>query len=615
MQINRINTTPSIGVPKVRQVKRSAHNAIERRYRTSINDKIIELKNIIVGVEAKLNKSAILRKTIDYIRFLQNSNAKLKAENMALKMSAQRQNLRDLLSCGELTPPRSDTSEPSMSPAPTASPAPLSPASPSSIKEESDNSLSPGSVAGLGDHTRLTLCAFLFMCLAFNPLGFVINNIGKFNNDYAETRLDGRTILTHADQLEPDSKIWSNIFVWTINICLLAGGLCRLLVYGDPIISTESKNLLELRRWRCQAEFNMYTNDFEKAYCDLRKCLGYFGRSIPSSRGEVALATLWQIIRQVLHKLWIGRWVLHVGKLFAEKSERQQTEICVMELAMVYQRILCLRMSEGNSDGTLLLALSAVNYAEAAGDNIPKVSLVEIYVNAALSFKQSLFPFVHKFYLGKARFVLSSCVVPPKLKWITTPEGVKFLTSSKWQYGAANCEFTSQSSMADPLSFAARAYREHLIGQCLRLATGTGDCQTSSTMLQLANNILASADVECCFSSGDNVVEKREDIVGQWWGAVLIVAANWRLGEDDNTAWTIAQSKFPYDRIYNENGGNCSDNPLPHAVLNTLQAAKKSTSRSSIRLIDQAGKFLEHSMMYYHCKQQCSRSVQVCRIF
>jgi sterol regulatory element-binding transcription factor 1 len=68
VQINRLNTSTHVGVPRVREVKRSAHNAIERRYRTSINDKIIELKNIIVGVDAKLNKSAILRKTIDYIR-------------------------------------------------------------------------------------------------------------------------------------------------------------------------------------------------------------------------------------------------------------------------------------------------------------------------------------------------------------------------------------------------------------------------------------------------------------------------------------------------------------------------------------------------------------------
>lgn len=51
--INRITTNGK--EPKVKEVKRSAHNAIERKYRTSINDRIIELKNIIVGVDAKVS--------------------------------------------------------------------------------------------------------------------------------------------------------------------------------------------------------------------------------------------------------------------------------------------------------------------------------------------------------------------------------------------------------------------------------------------------------------------------------------------------------------------------------------------------------------------------------
>lgn len=50
--INRIQQNGK--EPKVKEVKRSAHNAIERKYRTSINDKIVELKNIIVGVDAKV---------------------------------------------------------------------------------------------------------------------------------------------------------------------------------------------------------------------------------------------------------------------------------------------------------------------------------------------------------------------------------------------------------------------------------------------------------------------------------------------------------------------------------------------------------------------------------
>lgn len=34
---------------------RSSHNVIERRYRTSINDKIMELKDMILGSDAKVN--------------------------------------------------------------------------------------------------------------------------------------------------------------------------------------------------------------------------------------------------------------------------------------------------------------------------------------------------------------------------------------------------------------------------------------------------------------------------------------------------------------------------------------------------------------------------------
>lgn len=129
---------------------------------------------------------------------MQNTNAKLKAENLSLKMAAQRQNLRDLLACGELTPPRSDTSEPSLSPAP----APLSPPSPSSVKDDPDalqnlHPISASSNSGLRDHTRLVLCGFMLMFLAFNPLGVLVNNVGRFNYDYLTTKVDGRTILNY----------------------------------------------------------------------------------------------------------------------------------------------------------------------------------------------------------------------------------------------------------------------------------------------------------------------------------------------------------------------------------------------------------------------------------
>lgn len=78
-----------------------------------------------------MNKSAILRKAIDYIRFLQNANSKLRQENLALKMAAEKQTVKDLLTCadgvaavGAMTPPHSDFSSTSPRSALSSSPSP-----------------------------------------------------------------------------------------------------------------------------------------------------------------------------------------------------------------------------------------------------------------------------------------------------------------------------------------------------------------------------------------------------------------------------------------------------------------------------------------------------------
>lgn len=101
--------------------RRTTHNVIEKRYRSSINDKIVELRDLVMGNDAKVNifdaetgrrfmtvtwqecsltfrplcvdqmhKSGVLRKAIDYIKYLQQVNHKLRQENLALKMGNQK---------------------------------------------------------------------------------------------------------------------------------------------------------------------------------------------------------------------------------------------------------------------------------------------------------------------------------------------------------------------------------------------------------------------------------------------------------------------------------------------------------------------------------------------
>ncbi|KAI8343809.1 hypothetical protein EDC96DRAFT_567986 [Choanephora cucurbitarum] len=111
-----------------KQLKKVAHNAIERRYRNNINDRIRELKNVVpalykarirekeddssesgdedaeaivdgVEVAKKLNKATILRKATEYIKFLKTSNDNTEQENLILQqIIAQMPGGNDVLS-------------------------------------------------------------------------------------------------------------------------------------------------------------------------------------------------------------------------------------------------------------------------------------------------------------------------------------------------------------------------------------------------------------------------------------------------------------------------------------------------------------------------------------
>ncbi|KAJ1853048.1 hypothetical protein GGH12_005099 [Coemansia sp. RSA 1822] len=113
--ISRVKTTSSITAnPPTQYQRKVAHNAIERRYRNNINDRISDLRNSVPalhrirpkkrsndtdsdaesdedshvdGVEAatKLNKATILGKSTEYIYYLRRSNDLLRRESAYLQ--------------------------------------------------------------------------------------------------------------------------------------------------------------------------------------------------------------------------------------------------------------------------------------------------------------------------------------------------------------------------------------------------------------------------------------------------------------------------------------------------------------------------------------------------
>lgn len=503
LQINRLpqpQSTQSVpAVPKVKEVKRSAHNAIERRYRTSINSCIVELKNIVVGVDAKLNKSAILRKAIDHIRHLQKQNNHLKQENMYLKMKMtnRKQSLKDLLVTnvqddmvpviGPITPPRSDESNPSLSPSHNSDnsmpPSPFGTSSSGSGAMDdclNDDDLMT-SVRGMSAHSRLTLCMFMLAVLVINPFGNLLFSGGASGGDEELEPGTSRRILAVDERFFSWPSFISSTAIFAINVALLLFCLIKMLVYGDPILPSRSKAFTEYWKHKKQSDLDFQRGNAAASLQEAKRCLTPFGVTIPNSRLETITTTSWQFVRMFLHRIYIGRWFSRrTGGLFKPEAQRMDALNSAKELALLFHRLnqLYLVSNQPEANG-LMMSLYAVNMAEVASAVMTPEDIIEIYITAALRVKKSYPRFMQyfcRYYLAKAKQVCNNCdQIPAKFAWAFTSYGFRFLTTHAVRFeDTSDSMFTMLGNKADPLEYMMRDYRENLLQKSIQCLVGSG---------------------------------------------------------------------------------------------------------------------------------------------
>nr|XP_016852970.1 PREDICTED: sterol regulatory element-binding protein 1 [Anolis carolinensis] len=617
--------------------KRTAHNAIEKRYRCSINDKICELKDLVVGTEAKLNKSAILRKAIDHIRFLKQANQKLKAENMALKMASQKnQSLKDLVAPGKtedssdgvklmdaLTPPPSDAGSPSHS-------SPLSfggtsgsdsePESPfcmeAKVKQEIQAS-SPGSL-GMLDRSRMALCAFVFLCLSFNPLSSLLGGSGSSaTTDTSGGSGPGRSIMSEKETGDV-SITWSQwllptLFFWLINVGVVLGAFVRLFIYGEPVTRLHSEPSVLFWRHRKQADLDLARGDFAQASQNLWMALKALGRPLPTSNLDLTCSLLWNLIRHVLQRLWVGRWLAgRAGGFFRDRELKADVRKSACDAALVYHKLHQLHMTGKHVAGHLSainMALSAVNLAECAGNTISVATLAEVYVAAALRVKASLHRCCHvlaRFFLSSARQVLlsHSGTVPPALQWLCHPVGHRFFVDGDWAVKSSPREsiYSSTSNPADPLAQVTQLFREHLLEKALScvlrldsqapISHSEGEFSDALEYLHFLNSC-ADAVPSPSPSIGTNMdAAIGTDPIAHWWASVVAMAIHGLQGDDE-----AVENLYPLVESMPK-ALQASENPLPWAALHTFKAARMLLGKldCSLSQCDAAGDYLRESL-------------------
>nr|XP_048304048.1 sterol regulatory element-binding protein 1 isoform X1 [Myodes glareolus] len=634
----------ALGSAQSRGEKRTAHNAIEKRYRSSINDKIVELKDLVVGTEAKLNKSAVLRKAIDYIRFLQQSNQKLKQENLTLRSAAHRsQSLKDLVSaCGSggntdvamegvksevetLTPPPSDAGSPSQS-------SPLSLGSRGSSSGGSDSE--PDSPAfddsqvkaqqlhshGMLDRSRLALCALVFLCLTCNPLASLFGwGIPIPSSAAGAHHSSGRSMLEAESR---DGSNWTQWLlpplVWLANGLLVLACLALLFVYGEPVTRPHSGPAVHFWRHRKQADLDLARGDFAQAAQQLWLALQALGRPLPTSNLDLACSLLWNLIRHLLQRLWVGRWLAgQAGGLWRDYGLRMDARASARDAALVYHKLHQLHAMGKYTGGHLAasnLALSALNLAECAGDAVSMATLAEIYVAAALRVKTS-FPralhFLTRFFLSSARraCLAQSGSVPLAMQWLCHPVGHRFFVDGDWAVHGAPQEslYSVAGNPVDPLAQVTRLFCEHLLERALSCiaqpspGAADGDREFSDALgyLQLLNSCSDAVGAPACsFSVSSSMASTTgTDPVAKWWASLTAVVIHW-LRRDEEAAERLYPLVEHMPQALQE-----TERPLPRAALYSFKAAralldhrKVESGSASLAICEKASGYLRDSL-------------------
>ncbi|XP_029945648.1 sterol regulatory element-binding protein 2 isoform X2 [Salarias fasciatus] len=609
--------------------RRTTHNIIEKRYRSSINDKIVELRDLVMGNDAKMHKSGVLRKAIDYIKYLQQVNHKLRQENLALKMANQKNKSVTLSEDVELkqeivmmSPPASDSG--------SGSPHQFSPycvdSEPGSplldhdqVKSEPD---SPSSV-GVMDRSRLLLCALTFFCLSLNPLPSLLGPEPSGGHTLSGGHGPSRSLVWFPSHTQ-DFASWLRcllpwVMVWVLSGVGAVWGCVRVLYLWEPVTPLHSPKSVSFWRHRKQADLHLKRGDYPAAMASLETCLSVLTRALPSTCLDLVCSLSWNLIRYGLHRPTPLGWLVHQ---IGGKHEGEEARTSARDAALVYHKLSQLQLTgklpQRSSLWALSLSLSAVNLSESAQGKMAPAQLAQMYVTAATALRMVLghhLSCLPGYLLGCAEGVANQETkpIPDCLRWLFTPLGRQFFLSCDWSVKSESSDgvYTSQRDPTDPVAQLHRCFCRKLLERAVHTLiqpqsdsdagkrTESGEFSSALEFLQLLNSCTEDSPSQPPpFSTPPNhTTTPVGDPVSRWWAVVLKAAVHWLQGDDVSVRSLLAEAERMPRALH------LLDHPLPKAVHLLCKAVQMSLSPlkgegmiACLSHCDRAGSYLRPSI-------------------
>uniref|UniRef100_A0A8C7UYJ6 Sterol regulatory element-binding protein 2 n=1 Tax=Oncorhynchus mykiss TaxID=8022 RepID=A0A8C7UYJ6_ONCMY len=573
--------------------RRTTHNIIEKRYRSSINDKILELRDLVMGGDAKMHKSGVLRKAIDYIKYLQQVNHKLRQENLALKMNSKNKSV--VLSDDVEMKPEMLMMSPPASESGSGSPREFSPycidSEPGSpLLDHEQVKSEPGSPSSVGvmDRSRLLLCALTFFCLSLNPLPSLLGSEAQSSSSLTSAHGASRTLFSLPSQTQ-NFATWLWCLLPWLTVWILSGvgavwGCVRVLYLWEPVTPLHSPKSVSFWRQRKQADLHLNRGDYTAAVASLKTCLSVLTRALPTTSWDLLFSLSWNLIRYCLHHPTpLGWLVRQVGG----KHKGEESKTSSRDAALVYHRLSQLQLTGDNTEYSglwaLSLSMSAVNLSESAQSKMAPTQQAHIYVTAATALRTVLghhLSCLPGYLLSCAEGVASqsdSKPIPDCLHWLFTPLGRQFFLSCDWSVKSESREgvYTSQRDPADPIAQLHRCFCEKLLERAVHsLIQPHTDTEFSSALefLQLLNSCTEESSSPPFPAPPNHTTMPVADPVSRWWALVLKAAAHWLQGDDVAVRSLLAEAERMPRALHT------LDHPLPKAVLLLCKAVQMSLS-------------------------------------
>lgn len=520
---------------KPKKVERNkAHNAIEKRYRHSINDRIDDLRAILGGRDTKMSKSVVLRQAIEEITSLRKQNQQLKAELRKFGHT-ERQMAPFELCHSDFGSACDESPEPSPEPMASQHEPPLRIGGRNSVRS---------------DITRMIYCISgifaLFMPFhqylggIFSPLKsadggeFEVHSTGRVLMDESADRQHGQ--LDQAELANKLIKTWSTILLFVLlNGTIFLYLMYRGLVYMEPITSMDSSEYKQFQKSFAMAEQDFERHNLESSRARLNYCLSSLGRFRAQSTLEGIASVLWSLLLYFSNKTGVKWFVCCLASKLGSDAQSDSSKMAAMAYFMLA------KVEFAETEKFKVPRASIVSYSaqsillmEQAREKMTPKEMCSIYIQGSLIIRSLLPRFLSKVICRRinrrAADIARKTELEGSLAWLSHPLGETFLREPKLH--SLSSSYCCSSMTLCPVATLSRAFRGHLFERitnalCNRYKHDMEEILELLTLLQTCS--------KSTNDQGYHVIDKT----AYWWSVML----NWNLHENDPECPRDAVSK------------------------------------------------------------------------